>query len=163
MYKTVYTLTLQKKRESIALPNIPAGEYTGIKFSIGVAPKYNDNLSLQAGELSQLSGMTNISWMWHTSYIFTSLQGTVTEGATSKDFVAETGLNSNYKSVNISLTNKLNVAAASTSTLTLKMDVSKLFSGLDLISTPVIGASQAAAMTQLANNYTSAITATTSK
>ncbi len=51
------------KRESITVNNIPAGDYKTIKFSIGVDAKYNDNLSLQAGELSQLSGMTSISWM----------------------------------------------------------------------------------------------------
>lgn len=66
-----------KKRESVSLANVPNGEYTSVKFSIGVASKYNDNLSLQAGELSQLSGMTNISWMWHTSYIFSALHGKV--------------------------------------------------------------------------------------
>ncbi|GEP98503.1 MbnP family protein [Chitinophaga cymbidii] len=56
-----------KKREDVTLSDIPLGEYKAVRFSIGVDQQHNDNLALQAGELSQLNGMTNVSWMWHTT------------------------------------------------------------------------------------------------
>lgn len=146
-----------KKREQVTLQNIPVGDYKTVKFSIGVDAKYNDNLSLQAGELSQMSGMTNISWMWYTSYIFSAVGGTVTNGTTTKNIVAETGLNANYKSVSLDLPTSIHVGSSQLKEVLFKLDVSKLFNNLDLVATPTIGASQAAAMTQLANNYTTAI------
>lgn len=74
------------KRESIDLREIPVGDYKTIKFSIGVDSRYNDNLSLQAGELSQLNGMTNVSWMWMTSYIFTSIGGKVSKSGNAPKY-----------------------------------------------------------------------------
>lgn len=153
-----------KKREDVVLRNIPLAEYKAVKFSIGVDATHNDNLSLQAGELSQLSGMTNVSWMWHTSYIFTSLQGTVKEGATSKTFLAETGVNSNYKTLALNLPSTIRVSSAKSTKVTLDVDVAKAIDGIDLIATPTIGASQASVMATLANNYaTKAFSVTTAK
>lgn len=151
------------KREDVTLQNIPVGDYKTVKFSIGVDSVFNKNLSLQAGELSQLNGMTNVSWMWHTSYIFSSIGGTVTEGATTKTIKAETGLNTNYKSVSLDLPATVHISSSKAKTIVLVTDVSKLFNGIDLIATPTIGASQATAMSQLATNYTQAISVTSIK
>ncbi len=147
-----------KKREEVSIQQLPAGTYRKIKFSIGVDPKYNDNLSLQAGELSQLNGMTNISWMWHTSYIFTSVGGTLTEATAGKKISAETGLNTNYRSVEFDLPDPLSISSGNTgASVAFRLDVAKILEGLDLNATPTIGAGQAAAMSQLAGNYTRAI------
>lgn len=149
-----------KKREDIVLKGIPKGDYKEVKFSIGIDATHNDNLSLQAGELSQLSGMTNISWMWHTSYIFTTLQGSVTEGATTKNFKAETGLNANYKTITITMQQPVKISSSSSAKISFAVDIAQLIDGVDLITTPVIGASQAAVMATLATNFaTKAITA----
>ncbi len=148
-----------KKREDVILKSIPVADYKQIKFSIGVDANHNDNLSIQSGELSQLSGMTNVSWMWHTSYIFTTLQGTVTEGATTKTFKAETGLNANYKAVILDLPKNVKISSTKTTNIALSLDIAKVLEGIDLIATPTVGASQAAVMATLANNYaTKAIT-----
>ncbi len=152
-----------KKREDVKLLNIPKGQYKTIQFSIGVEKEYNDNLSLQKGELSQLNGMTNVSWMWHTSYIFSAIGGTVSNGTTSKNIIAETGLNSNYKTVSLDLAAPINIGGSTASTVLLSVDVAKILTGLDLFTTPTIGASQAAAMTQLANNYTQSFSVVSAK
>lgn len=149
-----------KKREDVTIQNIPVGEYKTIKFSIGVDSVYNKNLSLQAGELSQLSGMTNVSWMWHTSYIFTAIGGTVKEGTTTKNIQAETGLNANFKSLSLELPATVRIGSTSPATIGLSVDVVKILNGIDLITTQIVGASQAAVMAQLAGNYTQAITVT---
>lgn len=141
------------KREEIQIKNIPAGNYKSLKFFIGVDAQHNDNLSLQSGELSQLNGMTNVSWMWHTSYIFSTLKGKVTSGTETKNFVAETGLNANYKAVNLTLATPLVVAAGKQQKLKLNLDIAKVLDGIDVFANPTIGAGQAALMTQLASNY----------
>ena len=146
-----------KKREDIALSSIPAGDYKGIKLSIGVEQKYNDNLSLQIGELSQMNGMTNIAWMWRTSYIFLALHGEVTSGATTKTFVAETGLNANYKTKTIDFAKTLRVDGDKTANVKVDLNVVSLLSGLDVFSNNVIGGDTPTQMSTLATNSVTAI------
>lgn len=152
-----------KKREDVLLKDIPVAEYKQIKFAIGVDAAHNENLSLQAGELSQLSGMTNVSWMWHTSYIFTTLQGTVTDGTTTKTFKAETGTNTNYKTVSLNLPQPVKISSAKSTTVALTLDIEKVLTGIDLITTPTVGAAQSAVMAQLTTNFSGALTVNSAK
>lgn len=143
------------KREDVSISDIPAGTYQRITFSIGIDSTYNDNLSLQSGELSQLNGMTNISWMWHTSYIFSSLKGARAGTA----ITIETGLNTNYRTLSFALPANVTINSGTTSHITLDVDVTKIIDGLDLATTPTVGAAVPAMMTQVADNYsTKAIT-----
>ncbi len=139
------------KRETITLKDVPAGDYKGVKFSIGVDSKYNDNLSLQSGELTIANGMSSIAWMWHSSYIFSSVGGTVKEGASSKTFTAETGLNANYKTVTIDLPAPVNFSTAKG--IVLNVDVTKIFDGVDVMKNPAINAMTAPLMSTVATNY----------
>lgn len=150
------------KRESIDLKNIPAGDYKTLKFSIGVDSRFNDNLSLQSGELSQLSGMTNISWMWMTSYIFSSVGGKITEAGVAKNLLIETGLNANYKSVTLELPTVVQISSAKDSKIVLKADVEKAFDGVDVVANPIVGAKQATIMTAVATNYSTKVFSVTS-
>lgn len=146
-----------RKREAVEIEDIPAGEYKAVKFAIGIDPKHNDNLSIQSGELSIANGMSNIAWMWHTSYIFSSVGGTVKEGNTGGAFTAETGLNGNYKTVVIDFAAPVNFATASG--VVLNLDVTKIIDGIDLIKTPKVNAAQPEIMSILATNYgTKAVT-----
>lgn len=147
------TIYPANKREDVILKEIPAGDYKTIKFSIGVDQKYNDNLSLQSGELSQLNGMTNVSWMWLTSYIFTSAAGTISDGTNTKQLLVETGLNSNYKTVSLDFPSTLKINMDKATKVVLNVDLAKAFDGIDLMATPVVGASQATVMATVANNY----------
>ncbi|REA60143.1 hypothetical protein DSL64_15835 [Dyadobacter luteus] len=139
------------KRETISLKNVPAGEYKTIKFSIGVDSKYNDNLSLKAGELTIANGMSNLSWMWHSSYLFTSVGGTVKNGSTSKAFTTETGLNTNYKTVSIDLPAPIN--SSTSKGVVLNLDVTKIFDGIDVMTNPAINAMTAPLMSTVSTNY----------
>lgn len=147
---TIYPAT---KREDVQLSGLVAGDYKSVRFSIGVDKKYNDNLSLQAGELSQLNGMTNISWMWMTSYIFSSIEGSVSDGAATKNIKVETGLNDNFKTVTLNLPQTFTVDATGNNHLTLTADISKVLDGVDVIATPIVGAAQKTAMETVAANY----------
>ncbi len=142
-----------KKREAIDLTTVPTGSYTKIIFSVGVDATHNDNLSLQAGELSQLNGMTNISWMWHTSYIFSSLIGKNMTPTTPVAISVETGLNTNLRTVEITLPTPLVVAYNKTAKLNINVDVEKIVKDIDLVANPKVSASKATLMTQVADNY----------
>ncbi|MCW3466308.1 MbnP family protein [Chitinophaga nivalis] len=142
-----------RKRETVELRDVPAGTYRRVIFSIGVDATYNDNLSLQAGELSQLNGMTNISWMWHTSYLFSSLKGSILSGAAPVALSVETGLNTNYRTLQTDLPAPLVVNEQQSGSITFQVDVAKIIAGVDLMKTPRIGAAQPAEMKQVADNY----------
>lgn len=137
------------KRELVQLKSIPEGKYKGIVFHVGVDEVHNTNLSLQAGELSQLSGMTNISWMWHTSYIFSAVKGT----QNANNFNVEVGTNDAYRKVELNFASNMEVKPTGENNVHIKVDVEKIFTGLDLNSTPTIGATTATEMTQVADNY----------
>lgn len=140
-----------KKRETIDLTAVPSGTYTKIRFAIGVDAAHNDNMSLQAGELSQLNGMTNVSWMWHTSYIFSSLAGK--KVSDNSAISIETGLNDNYRIVEIALPAAVEVKAGKTAKINLNVDVAKILQNIDLAATPTVSASTPEAMATVADNY----------
>lgn len=142
-----------RKREDVVLTSIPAGTYKAITFSVGIDPAYNDNLSKQAGELSVMNGMSNISWMWHTSYIFSSMKGKVSESGTSQDLKVETGLNANYRTVTLQLPSPIRIGSLKDTNIQLKMDVAKVLDGLDLAVTPTVNAATPQAMTLVADNF----------
>lgn len=159
-----------KKREAIDLTAVPSGSYTKIIFSVGIDATHNDNMSLQAGELSQLNGMTNVSWMWHTSYIFSALKGknlsqlTTVEIPRTMDSPAipvgtpvaiavETGLNANFRTVEITLPTALVVNNGKTAKLNLTVDLLQIIKDLDLVATPKVSAKTPELMTKVADNY----------
>jgi hypothetical protein len=145
------------KRETFTLKGIPAGEYKSVKFAIGVDSRHNDNLSLRAGELSIANGMSSIVWMWHSSYIFSSLAGSVRQGSETKTFKVETGLNANYKTMSIEFTKPVN--SSTTKGIVLNVDVTKILDGINLIKNPAINATTAPLMSAVATNQaTKAIT-----
>lgn len=146
-----------RKREAVELSGLPAGSYTKIIFSIGVDAAHNDNMSIQNGELSQLNGMTNVSWMWHTSYIFSSLKGKNTSTETPVAVAVETGLNTNYRTVELVLPTALVVKADKTAKLNLNVDVEKIVKDVDLVANPKVSAGKPELMTKVADNYKSSV------
>lgn len=124
-----------KKREEVLVGNVPQGDYTKVKFAIGVDPKYNNNFAIKAGELD-INQMSQVAgWAWHTSYIFLRTKGAyLPKGGNALTdavrFVAETGGNDQYREVEIALNSPINAKAGSVSEVALKTDVLELFKGL---------------------------------
>ncbi|WP_426745459.1 FlxA-like family protein [Myxococcus faecalis] len=144
------------RRESILARAVPAGHYTGIRFSIGVDPTYNDDLSRHAGELHLLKNMTSVSWMWFTSYIFTKAHGTFKPASgTQNNFTWDTGTNANYRTVELPFASAVTVNSQKRLAVNLKADVAKLLTSLNPGTTPSIGATQAGASATLSDNYAS--------
>lgn len=121
-----------KKREEVSMKNIPSGEYKGIKFSIGVEPKYNDNLSLTTGELGVLNGMGfDDGWMWFTSYKFLTVAGNIywAQGTpTSKAIKWDTGSNELYEGAQkeITFANPIKIDAQNAAKVNFEVDVKEL-------------------------------------
>jgi hypothetical protein len=146
-----------KKREAIDLTAVPSGSYTKITFSVGVDATHNDNMSIQAGELSQLNGMTNVSWMWHTSYIFSSLTGKNTTPTTPVAISVETGLNANFRTVEITLPTALVITNSKTAKLNLNLDLLQIIKDIDLVANPKVAAKTPELMTKVADNYKNSV------
>lgn len=148
------------KREVIELKDIPAGNYTGLKFNIGVEPKYNDNLSIRAGELNALNGMASASWMWFTSYIFTSAAGKMALASSPdqvQNFFWETGSNDMFAEKEIEFPTVIRISSATTSAIDMELDMQKVMNLEGAWDTRVIGATQVEEMTRLRDNYVNAI------
>lgn len=146
-----YTYTA-RKREDINLTSIPQGSYKAIEFGIGVDKEKNDNLSITAGELSIMNGMTNIAWMWHTSYIFSSLKGMV-ENNTTKVLKLETGLNDNYRTVKLDLASTITLGTGQNAAISLKGDIITLLASFDNWEKPLVGAQEAKEMQAISDNF----------
>ena len=144
----------ENKRELVSLQGIPQNTYTKLIFAVGIDETYNDNMSLQSGELSQLNGMTNVSWMWHTSYIFSSLAGVnTTDAENSTAILVETGLNDNYRVVEVELPTAVEVDYQNTTVINLNVDVLGMLNEVNLTETPKVSANSPEIMTLVANNY----------
>ncbi|WP_163786746.1 MbnP family protein [Myxococcus vastator] len=142
------------RRERVQARAVPAGSYTGIRFSIGVDPSYNDDLSRQAGELHVLQNMASVSWMWFTSYIFTKTHGTyVTAEGTQGDFTWDTGTNANYRTVELPFPAAVTVNSQQHVAVNVQANVAALFTALSPRTTLSIGATQSAESATLSDNF----------
>lgn len=147
------------KRETVEIGNIPAGDYKGVKFHIGVEPKYNDNLTLQTGELNPLNGMAKDNWMWFTSYIFTSISGSMNQingSGDPKNFFWETGTNTLYGSRSIAFDQPITIHSGTNSQILLVLDMQQVMDIEDPWSNNQIGATQPTLMAQLKDNFLNA-------
>lgn len=142
------------RRERVQVSAVPAGSYTGITFSVGVDPTYNDDLSRQAGELHTLKNMTRDTWMWFTSYIFTKTKGSYVKADGSTDvFAWETGGNGDFRTVQRAFASPVTVNSQKQLTVNLRLDASKLFAELHPRTTPTVGASHATERAQVSNGF----------
>lgn len=119
------------KRDEITVKNVPSGSYTGVKFSIGVDPKYNDNITLTAGELGLLKGMGfSDGWMWFTSYIFQKLDAQMFVGTEEKSLRWDSGSNALYQGAEKTINFPSAVTLDQTKGLSIdfKVDVQQLLS-----------------------------------
>lgn len=61
----------------VVLKNIPAGDYTGLKFMIGVdSAKSVSPITERTGVLDPAAGASGMYWSWNAGYIFVKVEGT---------------------------------------------------------------------------------------
>lgn len=153
-------------RENVTLKHVPAGSYKAVKLSIGVDSTYNNNLSLRAGELHLFAHMANITWSWTTSYIFGKVWGNCTSCTGQQAFALEFGSNANYQTVTLNFPSNIEVTGTSKPTIVAKLDVEKIFTGInveslsvdaDITRRSISGFNNAAQMSTVGANFGSAV------
>lgn len=85
----------QAGSQHITLPGVPAGEYTGLSFVVGVDSARNV-AGAQTGALDPVHGMF---WDWNSGYIFMRLEGTSPASATGRLLFAIMGFQRPYNAL----------------------------------------------------------------
>lgn len=124
------------------LSNIPPGNYTSLKFMIGVDSTRNVS-GAQTGALDPANGMF---WTWSTGYIMAKIEGTSPQsGSPSKTISFHiggfSGKNTGIKTVEVPFNNKIAVNSNSNPKIVLKSDVLEWFKtpySLELASTYLV-------------------------
>lgn len=130
--KSYFIVNQELEDDNIVLPEIPAGEYTTLKFGVGVdQEKYLQGAEGQ-GDFLEKAEASNMMWSWQAGYKFLNFEGsftseTVTEATEFKIHMGSHGSSlDNYKEVSLTLPNKLRVGDEIDSSIHLKIDASKI-------------------------------------
>jgi len=156
----VYHLVDASKQATtkFTLDSIPAGSYTGMKFTVGV-----DSTTTKADPLSltgDLNPANNMYWAWASGHIFLKLEGTVTSAGNKALTAHIGGYRAPYSAIvtaapPLPAGQNLLVHPDLAPTIQLSADVLKLFDGkthIALSSFPT-AMSPSAASVQVAQNY----------
>lgn len=69
-------LSLVDGRSTWRIPKVPAGEWTALRFSVGLPPALNDGDPAQWGPSHPLNpNLNGLHWSWQGGYIFLALEG----------------------------------------------------------------------------------------
>lgn len=120
------------------LENVPAGNYTKVKFGIGV-----DKAQWELGATGQGDLLTNaqeagMMWSWTAGYKFVNFEGTFTSSTITTDTSfkihnGQSGANYNYAEVTLNLPTKALVRTNITPEVHIISDVSKIVDGTNKI------------------------------
>lgn len=131
--------------QNISLVGVPAGEYTSIKFVIGVDSLRNTlEPARRTGALDVGAAAEGMYWNWNTGYIFLKLEGTspAAPAAQNNEFLYHIGgyggylspTINNVRTCGIAFGTSLRVADGKKPILHLKTDLAKLFKNKTTIS-----------------------------
>ncbi len=121
------------------LPNIPAGNYTKVKFGIGVdQAQFNLGATGQGDFLAQAQA-AGMMWSWSAGYKFVALEGMFTSATVTTDTMfmlhtGQTGTDYNYTEVTLNLPENALVRTTITPQIHLMADLSQLPDGTNKIN-----------------------------
>lgn len=129
-----FVINEETKQTTFHLENIPSGNYTKIKFGLGV-----DNQRYLQGETSQQSfwdeaAANDLTWTWSTGYKFINFEGTFTAPAVTgeKSFQVHQGSNTstdNYREFTVNLPNTARVRETESPSVHFIADANKILDG----------------------------------
>jgi len=136
-----YFLTTEAKPESLSidLPNIPVGNYTTIKFGIGIDP---GNYPIETGTLSLIeeAEAEQMLWKWAAGYQFVKIEGDFSTSSNTQTTPYKLHIGSlgdkqdNYKEVVLILKEVISVDTQNKAKINIKVDASKVFDAKNTIS-----------------------------
>lgn len=105
------------------LENVPAGNYTGITFTIGVdSLKCAAPVEERTGVLDPAAGGADMYWSWNSGYIFLKMEGTSSASAMG-DFMYHIGGFGGYSSATINNIKNISLTIPGDATATVRKDV----------------------------------------
>ncbi|MCW2118720.1 MbnP family protein [Flavobacterium sp. 7A] len=118
----------------ITLKGIPAGDYTNVKFGIGVDKEQYDLGLTGQGDLYTRAQAAGLTWTWSAGYKYLAFEGTFTSPTVTTDtaFMIHNGQstgNYNYAEVSLALPTKAQVRTTVTPEIHLFVDVDKIIDG----------------------------------
>lgn len=128
-----------QESQELELTDIPAGNYVGVKFGIGVdETQFNQGASGQ-GDFLTLAQNQGMLWSWSSGYKFIKFEGTFTSASVSNDtsfmvHTGKTGTDYNYKEITLSFPDKALVRTTITPEVHIFADASKIIDGTNKIS-----------------------------
>lgn len=146
---TPATLTLN-------LSNIPAGNYTKVKYGIGVDKAQWEAGATGQGDFLATAQTAEMMWSWSAGYKFVAFEGTFTAPTvtTAKEFkvhTGQTGTDYNYIEVMLDFPENALVRATITPQVHIMADLSQLIDGINKInfseSATVMGGAKLALVT----------------
>ncbi len=150
--------TAKPGSSNFTVSNVPAGDYTGVSFVVGVdsTATKGDPLALPG----DLNPANNMYWAWNTGHIFLKLEGTVTSTSPNKAFTCHIGGYRQPLSAIVTATPSLNgatlpVRAGQSPKLAVAADVLKIFDGPTKFTVSGLPTTMmpSAASVQVATNY----------
>jgi len=130
-----FLISQENDIKDVLLPEIPAGEYTTLRFGVGVdQEKYLQGADGQ-GDFLALAEDNEMMWSWQAGYKFLNFEGnftseTITEATDFKIHMGSHGSSlDNYKVVTLSLPNPIKVSDEMDANIHLKIDASKILIG----------------------------------
>ena len=147
------------KSMSFNVPNVPAGDYTGVSFLVGVDAQKTGltDPSTFTGDLNQAN---NMYWTWNSGHIFLKMEGTLTSATPTKALVCHIGgYTAPYNAIVTAAptfgSNKLTVRADKAPTIALQANIAKLFDGPNPITLSTFTGAHmpSAPSVQIAQNY----------
>lgn len=122
----------------LALKNIPAGNYTKIKFGIGVdEEQYNAGQTVQ-GDFFAAAQNEDMAWSWSAGYKHLLFEGmftsaTVTSPTSFMVHTGKSGANYNYTNVTVNFPDKALIRPTITPVVHILADVAKVIDGVNKI------------------------------
>ena len=144
----------QSASQHLALPSVPAGDYTGLSFTVGVDSARNV-AGAQTGALDPVNGMF---WDWNSGYIFMRLEGTSSASATGRLLFAIMGFQKPFNTLR-TITPAFGGATVTVSPdhepeIHLSVDVQKMFAGPSPVRfADVYDSEGGPSSVRVANNY----------
>jgi hypothetical protein len=150
------------KTLNFTVPNVPAGDYTGVSFIVGVDAQktgLTDPLTF-TGKFDALNPAYNMYWTWNSGHIFMKMEGTLTSTSPTKPLTCHIGGYTGATNAIVTAapsfgSGKLAVRADKTPTIALQANVAKLFDGPNPVTLSTFtGAHMPGAQSvQIAQNY----------
>ena len=129
-----FVISEEAQLNTIHLENIPAGNYTKIRFGLGV-----DQQRYLQGETAQqsfwdIADANNMTWTWSTGYRFINFEGTFTAPSLTgeKAFQVHQGSNTatdNYREITVTLPNTARVRTTESPSVHFIADANKVLDG----------------------------------